>query len=161
MIIQHVIDPFTGSVLFAPQELTNSPRDPQDDGFYAREALEAMALLRVAVRRPMVNNSGPRSLAHNTAIGGKPGSYHLYEGDGHELGCCAWDISTTVWSQAEIDRLVITAWQLGWSVGVANTFVHVDCRSLVYQRRQAWWTYKGYSGRDYSDSVFSMPRVKS
>lgn len=145
--MDEVLHPFTGKVVFASHELANSPDDPEQDGFYDEATLVQLGFLRAAMRRPMKINSGPRSLKHNKAIGGKDDSMHLYEGPGHEEGCVALDISTAGWSEEEVERLVTLAWSYGWSVGVANSFVHIDCRSLVYGRRQAWWFYNGYRPR--------------
>ena len=90
----------------------------------------ALRDLRVAWGRPMKVNSACRSRDHNTAIGGHPKSLHVYDASAHGLnGCAAIDIALA--DPAQRGTLVILAWGMGWSIGHAKTFLHLDRRDLA------------------------------
>ena len=95
------------------------------DGF-ARHLVE----LRVAYGRPMKVNSCCRSKAHNETVKGHSNSLHVYDDSAHGLnGAAAIDIAIA----DPVDRgaLVILAWRMGWSIGHAKTFLHLDRRDLA------------------------------
>lgn len=95
--------------------------------------------LREAYGKPLYSNSCCRCKAHNTAIGGKPASFHLMDSEDTTGvdGCVAIDISIEGWAGNEKWRFVLLAMQKGWSVGVSpKGFIHLDRRA------------------DYKDSVY-------
>lgn len=105
------------------------------DGF-----LNALELLRIGYDRPMIITSGCRSPEHNAAIGGHPRSLHLTENPHHNLqGACAVDIKRPVGS--DLHRLLHAATSLGWSIGIAKTFVHLDKRSRYTPLPPVIYTY--------------------
>jgi hypothetical protein len=88
--------------------------------------LDHLNALREACGHALSPNSVCRCDKHNKAEGGADGSMHR---TGHPWGTCAADIGTSGWSGAKKHAFVSTAMRLGWSVGVAKTFIHVDRRS--------------------------------
>lgn len=97
-----------------------------EDGF-----LDKLLELREAWGKPMIVNSCCRCQKNNDAAGGKPKSFHLF---GHpELtgltGTCAIDIGTANMRGDDRWQLAFLAMGLGWSVGVAKTFLHFDRRA--------------------------------
>ncbi len=91
---------------------------------------EALARLRQTFGRPMIVSSCCRSEAHNEAVGGHPRSLHVYDKPNHNsLGTLAIDISRPNGLYAH--QLVELATELGWSVGVAKTFIHLDQRNMI------------------------------
>jgi hypothetical protein len=114
--------PMTDAVLFSAAELGS-----KDDGTvrlahgFAHKLLD----LRLTFAKPMKVNSCCRTPAHNAAVGGAKNSYHLTEGNASK-GTCAIDIA--ILDDEYRHRLVRMATDLGWSVGVYRTFVHLDRR---------------------------------
>lgn len=97
--------------------------------------------LRHMVARPMRITSACRSTAHNAAVRGAANSYHLLDRpwpDG-SIGTLAVDVATPDPEYAW--HLMRTAAALGWRVGVASTFVHVDAAAIVLGVPPALWTY--------------------
>lgn len=88
---------------------------------------DALVRLREAYAKPMPVISCCRSSAHNSNVGGAPGSLHIYD---TREGTCAVDVS--IQSGSERAALIKTALDMGWSVGVKQGMVHLDCRTLVY-----------------------------
>lgn len=109
---------------FTDEELASN-----DNGVVLLDIFFAKALLlyREALDLPLIVNSCCRSINHNTAVGGASSSYHLYEGvpDGRS-GTMAIDLSCN--NSSIRARMVSTALNLGWSVGVYKTFIHIDRR---------------------------------
>lgn len=89
-----------------------------------------LPVLRLAIGLPMYPTSCCRSESHNNRIGGHPRSLHVCDRPAHESagGAMAIDISTMGYDEALIERMTTTALSLGWSVGVAPTFLHFDRR---------------------------------
>ncbi len=91
---------------------------------------EALAKLRQTFGRPMIVNSCCRSAAHNEGIGGHIRSLHVYDKPHHQaLGTLALDVKRQDGLYAY--QLVRLATEIGWSVGVARTFIHLDRRTMV------------------------------
>lgn len=88
--------------------------------------LDRLNALREAVGHALTPTSVCRCDGNNRAAGGKDGSMHRIA---QPWGCCAADILTVGWSGAKKHAFVATAMRLGWSVGIASTFIHVDRRS--------------------------------
>lgn len=110
----------------------------------------ALAALRHDFGRPMRVNSCCRSADHNRAIGGHPRSLHLLRNPywtyppGHD--CAGSPVETCAIDIAVPDgpyrgALIAAAWNAGFSVGVARTFVHLDARSLVLGLPQTSFLY--------------------
>lgn len=112
-----------GKILFSSKEL--SCRHCGELKLAKGFALE-LKKLRLEFKRPMIVNSCCRCKAHNQAVKGRANSYHLLT-NSVAGGCAAIDIKRQGF---EYDReLLITALRLGWSVGVAKSFFHLDRRA--------------------------------
>jgi len=85
------------------------------------ELVKKLQIIRDVYGKPMKVNSGIRCPAHNFNEGGRPLSYHLPSQD-----CKAADIAMT----NRKGRIVIVrkALELGMSVGIYKTFIHLDNR---------------------------------
>lgn len=83
-----------------------------------RLLLERLQVLRDALGRPVIINSGYRNINHNAEVGGSPNSYHL-------KGMAA-DIRVPDLSPNDVADAARAAGFNG--VIVYNTFVHVDIR---------------------------------
>ncbi len=120
--------PTTGLVIFSHKELA-SP----DNGavVLATGFAEYLIKLRVEFGLPMIVNSCCRTEAHNASLkGAHPRSLHLMHNPFHEIdGTAAIDIH--VESGMLRGRLVATAWERGWSIGIGKTFTHLDTRFLA------------------------------
>ncbi len=91
---------------------------------------EALAKLRQTFGHSMKVNSCCRSAAHNEGIGGHIRSLHVYDKPNHQaLGTLAIDIRRQDGLYGY--QLVKLATELGWSVGVAKTFIHLDQCNMV------------------------------
>jgi len=85
----------------------------------------------MAFGSPMVVNSCCRSRAYNIKVGGNPRSLHMMDNPVHPIdGTAAVDISATGGGVIRL-ALVKAALDLGWSVGIAKTFTHLDRRDLA------------------------------
>jgi hypothetical protein len=89
--------------------------------------LEALDELRHAFGSPMKINSMCRCAARNEAEGGRPGSYHLIT---KPWGCCAADVSTAGWPGTKKWEFARLAMERGFSVGIAQNFIHIDRRHI-------------------------------
>lgn len=95
--------------------------------------------LRDAWGKPMKVNSCCRSVEHNKAVGGHKNSLHLYEGRPGEEGTAAIDIAFN--NSPEKMELAVMAWDMGWSIGFARTFLHLDRRTEVRGLDKTIFTY--------------------
>ena len=84
--------------------------------------LRLLDQLRDLVREPLKINSSYRSPTYNEKIGGSKGSKHM-EG-------IAVDISCT--NSTLRHKIVCEATSLGFTVGVAKTFIHLDIRDIKH-----------------------------
>lgn len=91
------------------------------DGF-----ADKLNILREAFNQPMIVNSACRCEKKNKSVGGAANSYHLLN-NRFSNGTCAVDIARR--NYAYDTALIKTAIELGWSIGVAKTFIHLDRRS--------------------------------
>lgn len=101
---------------------------------------EKLKELRLEFGLPMTLSSCCRCSEHNRQEGGNAGSFHLTENIKWKVpGTCAIDV---VRRGAEYDRkLLSTALTLGWSIGIAKTFIHLDRRSDYTGLKAALFTY--------------------
>ena len=88
---------------------------------------ERLKNLRVNFGKPMIVNSCCRSKNHNQAVGGNARSLHVCDKPFWPTGgTCAIDISAKdPIYRAELARV---AMNMGWWVGVSDTFLHLDRR---------------------------------
>ena len=94
---------------------------------------EALARLRMSFGQPMRVNSCCRSAEYNEEIGGHERSLHVYDESFHAaFGTLAIDIQRKHGLYAH--QLIRLALDMGWSVGVARTFIHLDRRDMVHLR---------------------------
>ncbi|MCK5605482.1 hypothetical protein KAR91_26555 [Candidatus Pacearchaeota archaeon] len=93
------------------------------DPRFERALLEYREIMDI----PLIPGSCCRSEAHNLNIGGAKGSYHLFESvDDGRSGTLAVDLKVP--SNAVRAHMVGAALNLGWSVGIYKTFIHIDRR---------------------------------
>ena len=135
-----MIEDDAGRVLFSAEELA-SP----DTGVVRLHPgfAEALRELRLAYGKAMIVNSCCRTAAHNDQVGGHPRSLHVYDSPHHaargQAGTLAIDVRYG--NGGEGWQLVAAAQRLGWSIGVAKTFVHLDRRDLIGLGAPALFTY--------------------
>lgn len=92
-------------------------------------------ILRATFGQPMIVNSCCRSLAYNKKIGGHVNSAHVFNHPARSFeGSYAIDIHA-LGGKYKAD-LVSNALLLGWSVGVADTYIHLDRRTDYYPDKQ-------------------------
>ena len=116
----------TGLPFFSADELRS-----HGDGSLILDVRFAAALpqLRRSWGRPLNLNSCCRDPAHNASVGGHPRSLHLtIPFHASAAGTMAADISWSTWAMHDRLAFATLAASLGWSVGRARTFVHVDRR---------------------------------
>jgi len=102
------------------------------DGF-----LLELSLLRKRYGYPIVLDSCCRSPQHNIGVGGHVNSLHLTYNPKHPTtGAMAADINVEHLSQSNLNKLIGTAWALGWSIGRGDRtggdgvfgHIHIDRR---------------------------------
>jgi len=150
--------PITGKTLFSHMELACRPRDKQyGKGRIPSTTLHRFMEFRVMFRRPINPTSVCRSREYNASLPNSAvNSFHIFDtpARGND-GCIAMDIARR---GAEYDRDLITlAWRYGFSIGIANTFIHIDDRTVSVGMPQAYWYYKSYSGERYDDVFAKYP----
>ena len=95
----------------------DSPDDPGSGARMKPEFLKMLDRARDIAGVPFVINSGYRTEAHNTAVGGTKKSSHL-------IGCAA-DIA--VRNSSQRFRMVAALIAVGFTrIGIADTFIHCD-----------------------------------
>ena len=105
--------------------------------------------LRTKLNAKMIINSFCRCIFHNAEVGGHPCSLHLTVNPKWKTyGNCAMDVKKG--TDAYNDKLIKLALELGWSVGLANSFIHLDRRIDYTELPQIVYYYKGYKGKKYS-----------
>jgi|APSaa5957512535_1039671.scaffolds.fasta_scaffold167702_2 hypothetical protein len=96
-------------------------------------------LLRETLGEAVELNSACRSSAHNRTIRGHPRSLNLTDNQHWRCATCAVDVR--IRSGAFRGRLVAAAWQLGFSIGLADAFVHIDARTRILGLSQTTYLY--------------------
>jgi len=91
--------------------------------------LMSLDILRELVKRPFTITSSYRSISYNKKVGGAKHSQH-------RTGK-AVDVSTYGWSSVDKAKLVLEALKMDLSVGIAKSFIHIDCRA----GKPKIWTY--------------------
>lgn len=100
---------------------------------------DELEALRTAYGEPMFINSACRDPEYNRRIGGHYRSLHMFENEYHGTDTCAVDIIRP--AGPELARLVKHALNLNWSVGIANTFIHLDQRTKYAGLKQRIYSY--------------------
>lgn len=101
-----------------------------------------LSFLRKRWNKPIIVNSCCRCLKHNEKIGGNPRSLHLTENHAHNTGgTCAVDVSRSNMTEDAFNEFVLFVRELGWSTGIAKTFIHID-RRIDFGMTQALYYYK-------------------
>jgi uncharacterized protein YcbK (DUF882 family) len=96
--------------------------------------------LRKRFNQPMIVTSCCRSKEYNKQIGGNLRSFHVYDQPYHPTGgTCAIDIAITDGSNR--GKLIHIAWQLGWSIGINKSFIHLDRRIDYTSLQQTTFFY--------------------
>lgn len=92
------------------------------------EFIDHLVKLREVFDYPMHPTSCARCLKHNTDIGGHYRSLHLMLNPRGHTGTLAIDISRHNMSEWVSGQLAGIAYAFGWSVGIADSFIHLDRR---------------------------------
>lgn len=109
--------------------------------------MSQLEALRMAVGFPLDVSSGCRCPEHNEAEGGRYGSFHLTVNPKYPVeGTCAVDIYWADWKDSKKIHLIQMARALGWSIGKANSFCHLDKRTIYTEKPRAEFLYPGYVG---------------
>ena len=101
--------------------------------------------LRAVYNNAMVVTSGCRSESHNRWLilrgyPASPNSFHLIKNAKYQTGgCCAVDIARP--AAAYLHRLIQVASNSGWSIGIGNTFIHLDRRVDYTDRKPVVYSY--------------------
>jgi len=91
-----------------------------------------LPVLREQWGKPLTPSSVCRTPSHNKAVGGHPNSLHLTDNPTHKShGTMAADIRWADWKVSEQLRFAKLAHSLGFSVGLHQSFCHIDLRSKV------------------------------
>ena len=98
---------------------------------FAKGFLRDLEDLRVAYGNPMWITSGCRSREHNAklihdGLPAHPTSLHLI--DNPKWGCDALAVDVARPGGIDLAKLLSCALVLGWSAGIARSFVHLDMR---------------------------------
>lgn len=112
-----------GKILFSRKELSCRHCGKLE---LAKGFAEKLKELRLDLGVPMIVTSCCRCAAHNLAVNGASGSYHLTSNP-IAGGACAVDIKRQGYAY---DReLWMAALKKGWSVGISKKFIHLDRRA--------------------------------
>ena len=108
----------------------DSPDKPGSGALMDDNVLEMLDEVREKFGKPIVINSGYRTIEHNHKVGGKSNSSHL-------KGLAA-DIKCT--NSTDRFKLIYILQETGFQrIGIADTFIHVD---LDFDKsQQVMWTY--------------------
>lgn len=88
--------------------------------------------LRLKWGKALSLNSVCRSPAHNKAVDGHPTSLHLTYNPKHKTnGTMAADVDWKSWTKDEQIKFAKLAINLGFAVGLHNSFCHIDLRSEI------------------------------
>jgi len=108
----------------------------------------ALESLRVEFGRAMIVNSCCRSEDYNDAIkDAHPRSLHLWDYSDHMTGgTCAIDIRRQ--GKTYDEALIRLAWSRDWSIGVSESFLHLDLRVKVLDFPQKMFFYNNIPQQD-------------
>lgn len=99
----------------------------------------ALVSLRNEWNKPLIPNSVCRTPEHNKNEGGHPTSLHLTENPKHPTnGTMAADIRWANWTLARKIEFARFCWKRGWSIGLHNSFIHIDRRIDVGMKQRVF-----------------------
>lgn len=106
--------------------------------------IDNLEILREVYARPMSLTSACRSLQQNTWLQSRgyaasTNSLHLMDNKKYNTQCCAVDLKRP--NDRDLANLVFQALNLGWSVRIANNFIHLDLRTRYTDLPQVVGTY--------------------
>lgn len=107
--------------------------------------IERLEDLRAHYNKPMIVTSGCRVLEYNEILihegfRASVNSFHIIDNKKYETDCCAVDIAKpNIYDQAQLIRYALN---LGWTVRIGNSFIHLDLRSLYTNLKQHFDFYK-------------------
>ena len=101
------------------------------------------AKLRQEWDAPLTMTSVCRCPAHNELVGGHRNSLHLTTNTRHGSNTHAGDVSISTWSAAQKKEFAQLALHMGWSIGCAENFIHIDRRTEVINYKQTTFFYGG------------------
>lgn len=106
--------------------------------------IECLEELRRAYGRPMPVSSGCRTTEHNEYLikrgyKASPNSLHLINNLKYCTDTCAVDILRP--SMQDFQDLSKLAKERGWTIGIADTFIHLDLRSVYTSLPQIVYYY--------------------
>lgn len=109
--------------------------------------------LRLAWGKPLTPSSVCRTPNHNKNEGGHPNSLHLTDNPKHpSWGTMAADIRWIDWGKEERIRFCKLAYSMGFSVGLHNSFCHIDLRKEL-GLPQAVFVYGTWSNQFSSKEI--------
>lgn len=117
---------------FFTLEEFDSPDAPGSGAKMDFATLQMLDLARGLYGRPMVVNSGFRTVEHNAAVGGTENSSHL-RGLAADISC-----------RNSSDRydMIIAFLRVGFNrVGISDTFIHIDTDTDETKSQHVIWTY--------------------
>lgn len=149
-----ILCPLTGKVVFSHSELVCGKNDPKHgEGYVPAETRARYGLLRFLIRDSIWVNSCCRSKVYNDSIAGASSrSNHVFDEPYYrKRGGIAMDIGyrrgNKKRSMGYIENLITKAWELGFSIGIYNTFLHIDDRTVIDGRPQVVFKSASYDGR--------------
>lgn len=106
---------------------------------------DRLRFLRIKYGKPMVVTSCCRSDSHNKWLqergyAASPNSFHLIDNPKYFTNTCAIDIKRP--DGDDLANLIKIALNEGWSVGIANSFIHLDRRSDYTSLPRIVYNYK-------------------
>ena len=114
----------------------DSPDKPGSGALMDDNVLEMLDEVREKFGKPIIINSGYRTIEHNHKVGGKPKT-ETSKGSSHMYGLAA-DIKCT--NSTDRFKLIYILQETGFQrIGVADTFIHVDLD--LDKAQQVMWTY--------------------
>lgn len=124
------------SKFFSPHFTYKELQSPDTKEIVLRDGfIDSLENLRYNFGKPMNITSGCRSIDYNMRIGGEKRSFHIYDSEfWGEKGACAVDIKMEN-GQLRGD-FVSLAWDMGFSIIIYNTFIHIDLRSDYTDMKQ-------------------------
>ncbi|MDR1691217.1 MAG: hypothetical protein LBR35_00030 [Rickettsiales bacterium] len=124
-----------GKILFSSKELQCKRTK---DGLLCEHFRKSLKELRTLYGNKMTITSCCRSVEHNIAVGGAKNSHHIYD-ISKNIKTCAADIARPTGDLCA--KLVHLALDMGFSVGIAKTFIHIDLRTKTSNKPQILFTY--------------------
>ena len=106
--------------------------------------IDNLEALRVAYNKPMAVTSGCRTDEHNKWLisrgyAASPRSFHLIGNLTYGTDTCAVDVKRP-WGP-HLHDLIRIATSTGWTVGLADTFIHLDRRGDYTDKPVTFYTY--------------------